>query len=96
MKAALLYTSARIGTFAVIFVVLRFIPSINVYIAAAIAAVLALLISYIFFGRLRAGVAEGIAQRRMVPERDLDADAEDELLGGRPVLRKSGPPSEDA
>lgn len=95
VKAALLYTSARIGTFAVIFIVLRFIPTINVYIAAGIAAVLALLISYIFFGRLRAGVAENIARRREAPERDHDADAEDDLLAGR-AFRKAGPPAEDA
>lgn len=94
MKAALLYTGARIGLFVVLFAILRLVPSLGVYLAAAIAAVLALLISYIFFGRLRSGVAEGLARRREAPARDEDADEEDDLLERRSV-RRAGPPEDE-
>lgn len=93
MKAALVYTGARIGLFAVLFFALSLVPVFNVYVAAGIAAVLALLISYIFFGRLRAGVAENLAKRREAPARDDDADAEDAELERKPVRRVA--PSED-
>lgn len=79
MKATLLYTLARIGLFAVVFAVLRLTP-LSVYLAAAVAAVIAMLVSYIFFGRLRRGVADTIVKRRVAPERDDDADAEDAAL----------------
>jgi len=103
VKATLLYTLARIGVFAVLFGLLRFTP-LSVYLAAAFAAVLALLISYLFFGRLRSGVAESIARRRAAPERDDDADEEDAMIdeGGvtrapnsPAAARRSAPPAED-
>lgn len=84
VKATLLYTLARIGLFAVLFIGLRFTP-LSVYLAAAFAAILALLLSYIFFGRLRAGVADSIVKRRAAPERDEDADLEDSVLDGSPL-----------
>ncbi|MBF4576032.1 MULTISPECIES: DUF4229 domain-containing protein [unclassified Frondihabitans] len=94
MKAALLYTGARIGLFAVLFAVLSLVPVFTVYVAAGVAAVLALLISYIFFGRLRAGVAENLAKRREAPARDDDADAEDAGLDRKPA-RRAAPSEED-
>jgi hypothetical protein len=106
VKATLLYTLARLGVFVVLFAVLRFTP-LSVYLAAAVAAILALLISYIFFGRLRRGVAESIVRRRAAPERDEDADLEDAALDGtdsgastvksRPAAgSRQAPPAEDA
>lgn len=84
MKATLLYTLARLGVFVVLFFVVS-LTHLSVYLSAAIAAVLALLVSYIFFGRLRRGVADSIVRRRAVPERDDDADLEDSLLDGPPL-----------
>lgn len=81
MKATLLYTLIRLGLFAVIFAVLSFTP-MSIFLSAAIAAVIALLVSYIFLGRLRSGVAETIVRRRAAPERDDDADLEDAVLDG--------------
>ncbi|BDZ51772.1 hypothetical protein GCM10025867_40130 [Frondihabitans sucicola] len=99
MKATLFYTLPRIGIFVVLFLVLRLTP-LNVYLAAVFAAVLALLISYIFFGNLRRGVADTIVKRRAAPERDDDADLEDSVLDGsgatvRPAPRRQAPPAED-
>lgn len=105
MKATLLYTLPRIGVFAVLFAVLRLTP-LSVYLAAVFAAILALLISYIFFGRLRMGVADTIVKRRAAPERDDDADEEDSVLDAgaaghvrtvRPAAaaRRQAPPAED-
>lgn len=100
MKATLLYTLARVGVFAVIFAVLRFTP-LNVYLAVVLAAILALIISYLCFGNLRRGVAESIVRRRAAPERDEDADLEDAVLDGTAVpvrpapARRVAPPAED-
>jgi cytochrome c-type biogenesis protein CcmH/NrfG len=100
VKATLLYTLARLGIFVVLFAVLRLTP-LSVYLAAAVAAIMALVLSYIFLGRLRRGVAENIARRRAAPERDDDADEEDAVLDGsvaavRPApSRRAAPPAED-
>jgi hypothetical protein len=101
VKATLLYTLIRIGLFAVLFAILSLTP-MSVFVSAAVAAVLALLLSYIFLGRLRTGVAETIVRRRAAPERDDDADLEDSLLDGAgagPVrstaVRRAAPPAED-
>ena len=110
MKATLLYTLARIGVFAVVFAVLRFTP-LNVYLAVIFAAIIALIISYLCFGKLRQGVAESIVRRRAAPERDEDAELEDAVLDGAPYdastatvrpatarpasARRPAPPAED-
>ncbi|GAA4677611.1 DUF4229 domain-containing protein [Frondihabitans cladoniiphilus] len=82
MKATLLYSLARIGVFVVAFIVFRFTP-MPIWLAAILAAVVALLISYIFFGALRKNVALAIVKRRAAPERDDDADLEDAVLDAR-------------
>jgi hypothetical protein len=92
VKATLLYTLARVGVFAALFGLLRLTP-LSVYLAAAFAAVLALLISYLFFGRLRSGVAESIARRRAAPERDDDADEEDAIIDDGDVARAQRSPA---
>jgi hypothetical protein len=97
VKATILYTLSRVGTFAVLFLLLRLL-TFTVPVAAIVAAVLAFVLSYLFFGRLRSGVAETIARRRAAPERDDDADEEDAALDGtrrapRPARRQV--PAED-
>lgn len=98
VKATIVYTLARVGTGAVIFIALLY-TSLSVYLAALIAAVLAFLISYLFFGSLRRGVAEALARRHVTPARDDDADLEDAVLDGpapvRPTVRRAAPPAED-
>lgn len=48
-----------------------------IVIAAVLATVIALAVSYIFFGRLREAVAADLAERRRRPIADADAAAED-------------------
>ncbi len=82
------YSLVRLGIFGAAFAVLYLVlpaplESIGIEgfaviaIAAVIAAVVALTVSYIFFGRLRDAVAVDLAERRGKPVADPDADAED-------------------
>lgn len=84
----ILYTLLRLGIFAAAFAALYLVlPAplesagivgfAAVVIVAVIAAVIALTMSYIFFGRLRDAVALDLAARRDHPAADLDAAAED-------------------
>ena len=71
----------RVGLFAGVFLLL-WLLGIEWWLAAISAAVIALCISYIFFGKLRARVAEEIEARRKaagVPVANSDEDAEDSL-----------------
>ena len=70
------YSLARVGVFAVVFAALM-IAEVPWYWSAIIAALIGLLIGYIFFGRLRDAVARDIAARRAAPAADRDAAAED-------------------
>lgn len=81
MKATILYSFARIGVFVLIALALMLLH-FDVYLSLIAAAILALLISYLAFGRLRRGVAESIVRRRASTEHDEDADLEDALLDG--------------
>lgn len=107
MKATLVYSLARLGVFAVAFALLAITP-LPIWGAVVLAALIGLLISYIFFGRLREKVALSIVQRRQAPERDVDADLEDGVLdattgpdarGGtarqQPASLRKQPPAED-
>ncbi len=76
MRAWVTYSVLRVGLFLVIFALLL-IVNIPWWLAATIAAVVALCISYIFFGKLRAQVATEFAARRRAPAPDSDEDAED-------------------
>lgn len=82
------YSLVRLGIFGAAFVALYLLlpaplESIGVVgfavvvIAAVIAAVIALTVSYIFFGALRDRVAVDLAERRRKPIDDPDAAAED-------------------
>ena len=75
----LLYSLIRVGTFAVLLVImlaLKFDP----FYATFISAVLALAISLIFFNKQRDEVSKAIYEKRHA-ERDKDSKTEDEALG---------------
>ena len=81
MRAWVIYSVVRVGLFAGVFLLL-WLLGIEWWLAAISAAVIALCISYIFFGKLRARVAEEIEARRKaagVPAANSDEDAEDSL-----------------
>lgn len=90
MSPWILYTLLRLGIFAAAFAVLSLVmpaplESIGIVgfaaivIAAVVAAIIALTVSYIFFGRLRDAVALDLAARRERPPVDPDAEVEDAL-----------------
>jgi Protein of unknown function (DUF4229) len=72
------YSLVRIAIFAVALFVLLFL-GVQPVLAAIVAAVIGLCISYIFFGKLRNAVAADLAARRtnVTPPKDVDAEAED-------------------
>jgi len=81
VRAWVIYSVVRVGLFAGVFLLL-WLLGIEWWLAAISAAVIALCISYIFFGKLRARVAEEIEARRKaagVPAANSDEDAEDSL-----------------
>ncbi|MFT4122612.1 MAG: DUF4229 domain-containing protein [Microbacteriaceae bacterium] len=89
MRPVILYGAVRVGLFAVVTAVLLLL-GINRYLAAVVAAVVALCIGYIGFGGLRQASAEALASRRAAASehpasaRGADEDAEDAALD-RPV-----------
>jgi hypothetical protein len=95
MRATITYTLIRIALFAVICAGLA-LAGVNVFLAAAIAAVAALLISYFAFRGLRGRMAVELAargtrnQRDEVITKDNDTEAEDEVLDRAENLERSG------
>jgi hypothetical protein len=82
VRAWVIYSVLRVGLFLVLFVALLLFDVVY-WVAAIAAALIALLVSYIFFGRLRARVAEELVARRAAaaepPTADSDEGAEDAL-----------------
>lgn len=70
------YTLLRLGLFAAALGVLLALQ-LDWWWAAIIATVIAMTVSYIFFGKLRDAVALDLAARRAKPVVDPDAEAED-------------------
>ncbi len=70
------YTLLRLGLFAVAFGLLMAIQ-LDWWWAAIVASIIAMTVSYIFFGTLRDTVALDLAARREKPTVDPDAEAED-------------------
>ncbi|MCA1942598.1 MAG: DUF4229 domain-containing protein [Yonghaparkia sp.] len=70
------YTLLRLGLFGVTFGVLMAIQ-LDWWWAAIVASIIAMTVSYIFFGTLRDAVALDLAARREKPAADPDAEAED-------------------
>lgn len=77
MPAWIPYTLVRVGLFALVFVVLMLV-GIEGWLAAIIAAVLAFLVSYIFFRGMRARVAAELARARANPDKRPDEAVEDD------------------
>lgn len=78
----LLYSALRVGLFAGAFAALLALQ-VNPFLAAALAAVIGLCVTYIFFRRQRDEVVRSVAAWRQADRgaRDDDGDAEDDLLG---------------
>jgi ABC-type bacteriocin/lantibiotic exporter with double-glycine peptidase domain len=75
------YSLIRLGIFIVVLVVLLVI-GMNPFLAAIVAAVAGLVLSYIFFRRIRDEVAAELAARgtAAVVVKNVDTDAEDDAL----------------
>jgi hypothetical protein len=97
------YSLVRLGLFAAAFTVLSLVLPAPlaavevtgfavVVVAAAVAAVIALTVSYIFFGQLRHAVAMDLAERRGQAAHDPDALEEDSLVDERSPERTNGTP----
>jgi uncharacterized membrane protein len=71
------YTLVRIGLFAALFVVLMLV-GVEGWLAAILAAVIAFLVSYIFFRGMRARVAAELAESRSKTDKRPDEIAEDD------------------
>jgi hypothetical protein len=85
MRATIQYTVIRLALFAVVCAFLVLLQ-VNVFLAAAIAAIVSLLISYFAFTKLRGRMAVELASRggrnnrNEVVTKDSDTDAEDAAL----------------
>ena len=77
MPAWIPYTLVRVGLFAVVFVVLMLV-GLEGWLAAILAAVLAFLVSYIFFRGMRARVASELAAARANTDKRPDEVVEDQ------------------
>ncbi|MGV8883720.1 MAG: DUF4229 domain-containing protein [Rhodoglobus sp.] len=82
MKPWLQYSLVRLVTFALALGVLLLV-GVEWWLAAILAAVIGLCVSYIFFGKLRDAVARDLAERRAAPAEDSDADVEDADVDAR-------------
>ena len=76
MKPWLAYTLLRLGLFAGVLAILLLL-GIEWWLAAIVAAVIGLCVSYIFFGKLRDAVALDVVAKRSATPRDADASVED-------------------
>jgi heme O synthase-like polyprenyltransferase len=73
------YSAIRVGIFAVALVVLL-VVGVTGWIAAIVATVIGLCVSYIFFRPQRDAVAKSIVDIRSTKDRDVDNDLENDLL----------------
>lgn len=76
MKPWVSYSLLRLAIFAATFAILMLLQ-VDWLISAAIAAVVGLCVSYIFFGDLRRRMADDLQKRRETPVTDGDSRAED-------------------
>lgn len=76
VKPWLQYSILRVVIFAIALGVLLFV-GVEWWLAAVLAAVIGLCVSYIFFGKLRDTVTRDLAARRAAPPEDSDSDVED-------------------
>ena len=91
MKPWLLYSVIRLAIFAAVLTILLLAETPG-WIAAIIAAVFGLAASYLFLGKLRTQVAQGVEDRRSgkthAPTDDEDAE---DALGRNDYLEGDGP-----
>lgn len=85
----ILFSALRIGLFAVVLAVLLFLQ-IEPWIAAVIAAVIGLCVSYIFFRPQRVALAESVSSYRTAEHRDEDSDVENAAIDEVLVETTSG------
>jgi len=78
-RAWILYSIIRLGIFAIALAALLLLQVVP-WVAALIAAVIALCLSYIFLHKLRDGVAHDIYARRHGEAHDLDNEIENAAL----------------
>jgi uncharacterized membrane protein len=71
------FTLVRVGLFAVVFVVLMLV-GLEGWLAAIVAAIIAFLVSYIFFRGMRARVATELADARAKTDKRPDEVVEDQ------------------
>ena len=95
MKPWLQYSLVRLVSFAVALGVLLLV-GVEWWLAAILAAVIGLCVSYIFFGKLRDAVARDFAERRAAPPEDSDADVEDADVDSRAEVAEADASSESA
>jgi hypothetical protein len=84
-----LYSVIRLALFAALLAVLLAV-GIEGWLAAIIAAIVGLCISYLFLGRLRAPVAESVGDRRSgkTKAKSDDEDTEDDAIAQRDWLSR--------
>ncbi|MEY2847766.1 MAG: hypothetical protein RI885_431 [Actinomycetota bacterium] len=80
-RSWILFSALRIGLFAVVLTVLLLLQ-IEPWIAALLAAVIGLCVSYIFFRPQREALAKSVSEYRSTEHRDEDADAESAAVDG--------------
>lgn len=80
MRPWIKYTLLRVLIFVITLAVLLLL-NVNGYVAAIVAAIVGVAISYIFFRRLRDQVAADLAASRTAPKPRVDDEEEDELDG---------------
>lgn len=82
----MLYTVLRIGIFAVVLIALLLLR-VTPWIAAIVAAVIGLCVTYLFFRKQRDAVVTSFYEYRTTEHRDLDNDVENTALDGADTLR---------
>lgn len=75
MKPWITYTLIRVGIFAAVFALLYGVFSVHFVIAAVVAALLGLTISYLFFRRHRDAAVESLAAKPKLAQSDEDAES---------------------
>jgi hypothetical protein len=88
VKPWLIYSIVRVAIFGAVLGVLLALGIVG-WLAAIIAAIVGLCVSYLFFGGLRAKVAQGVADRQSGKTK-ANADDEDAEDGLAPEFRTAG------
>ncbi|WP_165069115.1 DUF4229 domain-containing protein [Marisediminicola senii] len=90
-RSWIIYSLLRIGLFAAVLALLLFLD-VTPWLAAIIAAVVGLCVTYIFFRKPREAVVRSFYEYRTSGSKDVDADSEDDVLDSTPAA----PPAQAA